>query len=130
MVSKFTYRGKSLDELKQMSIKEVSELLDSKARRRIKRGFSDEESKLLKKINAVKGEQKNPIRTHCRSMIILPNMVGLKIAVYSGNEFKIIEVLPEMIGHCLGEYSFTRKRIQHSAPGVGATRSSQFVPIK
>ncbi len=70
------------------------------------------------------------IRTHCRDMIILPEMVGLKFAVYNGREFIVIEVKPEMIGHRLGEFSQTRKKVTHGMPGIGATRSSLYVPLK
>ncbi|MCK4714080.1 MAG: ribosomal protein S19 family protein, partial [Candidatus Aenigmarchaeota archaeon] len=47
-----------------------------------------------------------------------------------GREFKQFEVQPEMLGHFLGEFALTRKRIEHGSPGVGASRSSKFVPIK
>ena len=71
-----------------------------------------------------------PIRTHLRDFIILPQMVGLTFNVYNGKEFSQVRVMPEMIGHYLGEYAPTEKVVRHSAPGVGATRSSQFVPLK
>ena len=72
----------------------------------------------------------NPIRTHCREMVILPEMVDLKFAVHNGKEFIVVEMKPEMIGHCLGEFSHTRKKVTHGTPGIGATRSSLYVPLK
>ena len=63
-------------------------------------------------------------------MIVFPEMVGLKIGVYNGKSFLIVDITPEMIGHYLGEFSLTRKRIQHGSPGIGATRSSKYVPLK
>ena len=57
-------------------------------------------------------------------------MVGLEFEIYNGKEFNRVEIKPEMIGQYLGEYSMTRKIVKHSAPGVGATRSSLFIPIK
>lgn len=63
-------------------------------------------------------------------MPVLPEMIGLVFSIYNGKEFVDVEVGPEMIGHFLGEFALTRKPVKHSAPGVGATRSSLFVPIK
>ena len=125
---KFMYRGKTLEELLQMNINEFAELLPARERRSLKRGLTERQKKLLEKIRKYKG--KKLIRTHDRDMIILPEMVGAKIGVHNGKEFVVIEIKPEMIGHRLGEFAPTRKRVQHSAPGFGATRSSKFVPIK
>ena len=79
----FTYKGKTLDELKKLSLNELAQLLTSRQRRKIKRGFTEQEQILLKKIRA---SQKN-IETHCRDMIILPEMVGFTIKIHSGKEF-------------------------------------------
>lgn len=125
---KFTYRGRSLEELMKMDINEFVELLPARERRSLKRGLTERQKKLLEKIRKYKN--KRVIRTHDRDMIILPEMVGAKIGVHNGKEFVVIEIKPEMIGHRLGEFAPTRKRVQHSAPGFGATRSSKFVPIK
>jgi len=129
MVKEFSYRGKSFEELKTMSIEELSKLFCSRERRKIKRGFTKQEKKLLEKVKALKGKDK-PIRTHCRDMIVLPVMVGSKIGIYNGKEFVPVEITREMIGHRFGEFSQTRKRVKHSAPGFGSTRSSKFVPLK
>ena len=126
MAKKFIYRGKTIEELNQMSIEQLAQLFKSKERRKIKKGFNEKEKKLLDKIR--KGKKK--LRTHCRDMIILPEMVGLLIHVYNGKEFISVNIREEMIGHRLGEFAMTRKRIQHSAPGVGATRSSAHVSVK
>jgi len=126
MVKKFTYRGKTLEELKKLSIDQLAQLLKARARRKIKRGFTEQEKKLLEKIR--KGKKK--LRTHCRDMIILPEMVGLTIHVHNGKEFLPVVIKEEMIGHRLGEFALTRKRVQHSAPGVGATRSSAHISVK
>ena len=126
MPKKFTLRGKSFEEMKEMGLKEFSELLTSRKRRSIKRGLSYEQKRLLKKIE--KG--KNFVKTKRRDMIILPQMVGNKISVYSGKEYVTIEIKPEMLGHFLGEFVPTRRETKHSSPGMGATRSSKFVPLK
>lgn len=122
----FSYRGKSLNELKELSMKQLSELLPARARRKINRGFTDEEKKLLD--NLKKG--KNEIKTHCRDMIIIPEMVGKLIKVHRGNKFEIVKIEEEMIGHYLGEFALTRSRVSHSAPGIGATRSSSSLSVR
>jgi small subunit ribosomal protein S19 len=86
------------------------------------------QSKLLKDIEKV--EKGEPIRTHCRNMIILPNFVGHHLEVYNGNEFHRVNIEPDMIGHYLGEFALTRKKVKHTGPGVGATRGSKFMPLK
>lgn len=127
MVKKeFKYRGKTLEELKEISLSEFLELLTSRERRSLKRGFTEQQKKLIEKIK--KG--KKDIKTHCREIVILPQWVGLTIKVYNGKEFKPVIIQPEMIGHRLGEFSLTRARIQHSSPGVGATRSSKAISVR
>ncbi len=125
----FTYRGYALEELQKMSLEELAELLSARQRRSLKRGLTEQQRKLLEKIRKYKGKNKI-IRTHVRDMIILPEMVGSVIAVYNGKEFVKVRITPEMIGHYLGEFALTRKKVEHSAPGVGATRSSKFVSVK
>lgn len=115
----FTYRGKKLDELRTLSIKELAELFPSKQRRKIKRGFSDNEKSFLLKL-----KNKDNVKTHLRDMIVLPEMVGKTIKIHSGNEFVPITIQEEMIGIYFGELALTRKRVGHTGPGVGATRSS------
>lgn len=129
------YRGYTLEELRAMSMDELVKIMPSRTRRTIKRGFTDMEKNLMTRIrnsrNALEaGKKPKPIQTHCRSMPILPEMVGLEFETYNGKEFKKVEILPEMIGQVLGEFSMTRGIVKHSAPGVGATRSSLFIPIK
>jgi small subunit ribosomal protein S19 len=126
MAKEFTFRGKTLDELKQMGLNEFAELLPSNLRRSIKRGLTHQQINLLKKIKNGRGK----LRTHARNMIILPQMVDLKIQVHTGKVFQEIYILPEMIGHRLGEIADTRKRVAHSAPGIGATRGTSSISVK
>jgi small subunit ribosomal protein S19 len=128
----FTYRGYTLDELQEMSLDEVAELLPARQRRTIERGLSVEKEKLLQKAREAGEEEtaNNPIRTHLRSMPILPEMVGITFAVHTGQSFERVEVEPEMIGHYLGEFQLTRTSVEHGQAGIGATRSSKFVPLK
>jgi len=122
----FTYRGKTLEQLKTMSMEEFAELLPSRQRRTIFRGFDDEHKKILQKVK----DGDSTIKTHLRNMIIFPDMVGLTLEIYNGKQFEKIEVIPEMLGSYFGEYSLTRRRVSHGSAGVGATRSSKFVPLK
>ncbi|QQG39226.1 MAG: 30S ribosomal protein S19 [Candidatus Woesearchaeota archaeon] len=131
MAKEFVYRGKKLEELSNLPFKELLQLLPSRERRSLTRGLTEKQKKFMKKIEeAVKGVYKKRIKTHCREMIVLPSMVNLRIGVHNGKEFVDILIQPEMIGHRLGEFSLTRKRVQHSAPGVGATKSSVVVKAK
>ena len=113
-------------ELKKLSLNELAQLLTARQRRTIKRGFTEQQKILLKKLRK---NEKN-IETHCRDMVILPEMVGFTIKVYQGKEFLPVAIEQDMIGHCLGEFALTRKRVAHSAPGIGATRSSASLSVK
>ncbi|MFH1063478.1 MAG: 30S ribosomal protein S19 [Candidatus Woesearchaeota archaeon] len=122
----FLYCGKSMDELQAMGLKELADLLPARARRKIKRGFTEGEKTLLKNLRATT----KPLKTHCRSMIVLPEMVNRTIKIHSGKGFEDVLIQPEMIGHYFGEFAQTRKKVAHSSPGVGATRSSSNVSVK
>ncbi|MBS7640345.1 MAG: 30S ribosomal protein S19 [Candidatus Bathyarchaeia archaeon] len=131
MPREFRYRGYTLEELMDMSMDEFMRLLGTRARRSLRRGLYYEQRRLLEKVRLAKeGRYNKPIKTHCRDMIILPEMVGLTIHVHNGKEFVPVEIKPEMIGHYLGEYAITNKPVKHGAPGIGATRSSMYVPLK
>jgi small subunit ribosomal protein S19 len=126
-MAKFTYKGKSGEEIEQLSMEDFSTLLKSRARRSLKRGLPEAQKKLLEEI------RENPQKfhkTHCREMVVLPEMIGKKIGVYNGKEYVVLEIKDYMLGHRLGEFAMTRKKITHSAPGFGATKSSKFVPLK
>jgi small subunit ribosomal protein S19 len=128
----FTYRGHTLDELLELELDEVAELLPARQRRTITRGLTVEHEKLLETARAKTEEEtaNDPIRTHLRNMIVLPEFVGLTFAVYNGQSFERVKVEPEMIGHYLGEFQLTRTSVEHGQAGIGATRSSKFVPLK
>ena len=110
---------------------EFIELLPARQRRSLQRGLTLEQRKLLEKIRRVReGLEEGAIKTHVRDMIILPEMVGLVIMVHNGKEFVPVEIKPEMIGHYLGEFAITNKPVKHGTPGIGASRSSMYVPLK
>ncbi|KYK23333.1 30S ribosomal protein S19 [Thermoplasmatales archaeon SG8-52-4] len=124
----FSYRGLSLEELQKLTIEELMPLLPSRMRRTLKRGLTVKQDKLLRDIEKAKiGDM---IKTHCRDMVILPSFVGHTINIHNGKEFQRLDIQPNMIGHYLGEFALTRKSVKHTGPGVGATRSSKFMPLK
>jgi small subunit ribosomal protein S19 len=129
MPKEFSYRGHSLDSLLGMSMDEFINLLPSRQRRSLQRGLTPEQRILLEKMREAKGKGVN-IKTHVRDLIILPEMVGLKIMIHNGKEFVSVEIKPEMIGHYLGEFAITNKPVRHGTPGIGASRSSMYVPLK
>src|ERR671937_452325 len=113
MVREFKFKGYTPEQLESLSIENLLPLLNSRQRRsldkRVSTYMNDDKRKLREKVKlAREGKLKGNIRTHTRDMIILPDMVG----------------------HYLGEYAITNKRVQHGAPGVGASRSSLYVPLK
>jgi small subunit ribosomal protein S19 len=124
----FTLRGLTLPELQMLTLPDLSKLLTARARRSIRRGFNQETQRFLEKIRDFPKEK--PLRTHVRDALVLPDHVGHRVAIHTGKEFKEIEVRPEMIGHYYGEFALTRRFEKHSGPGVGATRSSKFMPLK
>ncbi len=132
MVKKeFTYKGKTFDELKLMSLQDFMKIAPSRVRRSLKRGLNPQHKKLLLKVKMSKdGKLKKPVKTHCRNMIVIPELVGVILHIYNGKEFVPVEITYEMLGKYLGEFAITRKKVEHSAPGIGATKSSAAMSVK
>jgi small subunit ribosomal protein S19 len=134
MPKEFMYRGHSLVSLQGMSMDEFINLLPSRQRRSLQRGLTPEQRILLEKLRETQGALKKgkevTVKTHVRDMIILPEMVGAKIHVHNGKEFVGVEIKAGMIGHYLGEFAITNKPVRHGTPGIGASRSSMYVPLK
>lgn len=130
MAKKFFFRGHDIDELKAMSYDEFYDLLLARQRRTLKRGLNPTKKKLLEKVKKANSGENVKLRTHSRDMVITPQMVDLTIEVHNGKEFVRVKIQPEMIGHYLGEFAPTRKRVQHGTPGMGATKSSLYIPLK
>jgi len=122
----FRYRGKTAEELKALPLKDFIEMLPAREKRSMKRGMVEEAKKFLAKIEAGKGK----LKTHCREVIIIPAMIGKTVEVHSGKTFDKLVITEDMVGHRLGEFALTRKKLSHSAPGVGATKSSSAVSVK
>ncbi len=134
MVKAFDYRGVPLSKLEGMPVGKLFGMLNARQRRSLTRGITDGKRKLMDEIKRAKAgkapDGAAPIRTHVRDLVVLPSMVGVTVAVYSGKAYQPVEIAPEMIGHYIGEYALTSKRVSHGAPGVGASRSSLYVPLK
>ncbi len=129
MAKKYVFRGKTFEELSAISLEDLSKLLTARERRALKRGMPRVHKKLLENVRKMRGKDKL-IRTHARDMVVLPEMVGAKLGIHNGQEFQMVIIEESMIGHRLGEFALTRKKVKHSSPGLGATRSSKFVPLK
>ena len=123
----FTYRGMTIDKLQELNFEDFIKIVPSRQRRSFKRGLSQEQAKL---INDSNNKPDKVLRTHRREMIIIPQFVGRTFAVHNGKEFVSLEIMPEMIGLYFGELAPTRTSPTHTGPGVGATKSSKFMPLK
>merc|ERR1712167_23395 len=132
---KFSYRGVDLDQLVVMGADELVSMINARARRKFSRGLKRKPMKLITKLRKAKREcstyeKPEMIKTHLRDMIIVPEMIGSVVGVYNGKVFNSVEVKPDMVGHYLGEFSITKKPVKHGKVGIGATKSSKFVPLK
>eukprot|EP01126_Amoeba_proteus_P030537 TRINITY_DN3016_c0_g1_i1.p1 TRINITY_DN3016_c0_g1~~TRINITY_DN3016_c0_g1_i1.p1 ORF type:complete len:147 (-),score=25.86 TRINITY_DN3016_c0_g1_i1:92-532(-) len=132
---KFTYRGVDLEALLDLNHEQLMQLLPCRARRKFTRGLNRKHLSLIKKLrkakaNAPENEKPETVKTHLRNLIIVPEMIGSLVAVYNGQTYNTVEIRAEMIGHYLGEFSLTYKPVKHGRPGIGATHSSRFIPLK
>ncbi len=134
MPGKFTCYGYTQKELQNMSMDEFIRLLTSRQRRSLLRGLTREQRILLENVRKAKEDlkqgQKTQVKTHARDMVILPEMIDLTILVHNGKEYTSIEITPEMIGHYLGEFAITNKPVKHGSPGIGASKSSMYIPLR
>lgn len=124
----FTYRGKTIEELKKLNIREFAKFIPSRERRTILRN-TDVIENFISRCNKKLSKGKR-IKTHDRNIIIVPEMVEMTIGVYNGKSFEDVRIIPEMVGHRLGEFSLTRKPVKHGSAGIGATKSSSSRSVK
>ena len=101
-----------LSSLLDLGSDELRDVVHARARRRINRGLKRKPMGLIKKLRKAKQEAKpnekpDLVKTHLRDMIVVPEMIGSVIGIYSGKEFNQVEIKPEMVGHYLGEFSIT-----------------------
>ncbi|KAL4516586.1 hypothetical protein Ndes2526A_g05133 [Nannochloris sp. 'desiccata'] len=132
LVAPLTFSFPLLD----MSTDELVELFAARQRRRFQRGLNRKCLGLVKKLRKAKkaaegtGEKPEPVRTHLRNMVIIPEMIGSVLGVYNGKTFNQVEIKPDMIGHYLAEFSISYKPVSHGKAGIGSTNSSRFIPLK
>lgn len=119
----FSYRGKTLQELKALDVREFAKHLPARNRRALLRNFQEIEKFINRSKEKLAKEKK--IKTHKRDLVIVPGMVGMKIQVYNGNTFVPIEITGEMLGHKLGEFSLTRGKVKHGSAGIGSTKGTK-----
>lgn len=128
------YRGYTLPQLQNLSMDEFIKLLSSRQRRSLLRGLTSQQRMLLEKTRKAKSLHEDGgdkvVKTHVRDMVILPEMVDATISVYNGKDFIEVNIKPEMIGHYLGEFAITNNPVRHGTPGIGASRSSMYVPLR
>ncbi|HKZ34210.1 MAG TPA: ribosomal protein S19 family protein [Candidatus Nanoarchaeia archaeon] len=120
----FTYRGKTLEELKKLDVREFSKYIKSGERRTALRQFQKIEDFISRA--KVKINKNKPVRTHERSLVIVPEMVGMRVDIHDGRKFIPVSITGEMLGHRFGEFAMTRGRVKHSKAGIGATKGSKF----
>lgn len=126
MAKEFTLCGKNAEELKKMGISDVAKLLPARQRRSLMRGHTEDQKKFLANLEQGKGKA----RTHCRDLIVTPQLIDKEIKIHTGKEWFMLKITVDMVGHYLGEFAMTRKMVKHSGPGVGATRSSRHQSVK
>ncbi len=108
-------------------------MLSARARRRYARGTNN--AHLMNRLRKAKAAVTDPtlkpaiIKTHLRNAIIVPEMLGAQIGVYSGLGYYLVDVKPQMIGHYLGEFSLTYTPVRHGGKG-NATNVNKFIPLK
>lgn len=117
------YRGQFVNELKKLDVRATAQYLPARSRRSVLRHF-DLIEKFVKRCQESES-QKKKIRTHLRELVIIPHLVGKTIGVHNGKSFEDVHIVTDMIGHRLGEFSLTRKKVAHSAAGIGATKGSR-----
>ena len=133
MSGEFKYRGYTLAQLTKMSMDDFIKLLPARQRRSLRKGLYHEQKVLLeriRKLRQVQGQEKVMVKTECRDLVILPEMVGVTIQIHDGKTYIPIKIRPETIGRYLGELAITNKKVEHGTPGLKATRSSMYVPLK
>jgi len=119
----FTFRGKSIEELKTLDVREFAKHVKSRTRRAVLRQFQVIEDFVTRAKKKV--EKNKPIKTHKRGLIIVPQMVGMRIQIYNGHEFVPVEIVNQMLGHRFGEFSPTRGKVKHGTAGIGSTKGSK-----
>jgi len=91
--------------------------------RSIKKGPFVDHHLMAKVDKARSNNDKRPIKTWSRRSTIVPEFVGLTIAVHNGKQHMPVYVTENMVGHKLGEFALTRVFKSHSAAGKGTDQA-------
>lgn len=129
MAKKITFRGKTIEEMRGLSLEDFVKIIPAHQRRTLTR-MNAKAKHFIELLKQKKAKGKKIVKTHLREMIIIPAMLDLEFLVYNGKEW--VKVVPSlsMLGHRLGDYAITTKLVKHSGPGIGATRGSKSVELK
>ncbi len=130
MAERIVFRGMTAAEAEKLSLEQYTKLVNARERRAIKRSALRYRRLVSEIGKSASSWSKTQIKTHVRDAVILPSWIGKSIAVYNGKEFQPVEITAAMLGHRLGEFAFSTKRVLHSAPGIRATRGSKFLAVK
>jgi len=109
------YRGENVVKLRDIDIREFAKLVKARTRRALLRNY-DVVEEFVKKCEQCETRNK-PIKTHDRSIVIVPKMIGLTIGIHNGKEFMKVLMTNEMLGHRLGEFAMTRRIAKHTSVG-------------
>jgi small subunit ribosomal protein S19 len=110
------FKGRTIEELKSLEVREFSKLVGARQRRTLLRNFQEHEN-FVKNVVLKISKGKKSVKTHKRYLTITPGLVGTKIQVYNGREFVPVEITIEMLGHRLGEFAPTRVKAKHTKAG-------------
>ncbi len=102
----FTYKGKTIEELKALEVRESAKYLPSRQRRTVLRNFQETEDFINRAKEKIAKNKK--VRTHKRALVVVPQMIGMNIQIYNGKTFVPVSVTGDMLGHRFGEFSPTR----------------------
>jgi small subunit ribosomal protein S15e len=133
---RYTYKGIDLEDLVKLPRESFIKMLGSRQRRRlVGREVPHKYIRFYKKCVAAKkdvplGEKPKAVKTHLRNAIILPELVGSVVGIYSGRAFIPVEIKPDMIGRYLAEFSITYKPVKHGRPGIGASKGSSAIELR
>ncbi|MCL5007524.1 MAG: ribosomal protein S19 family protein [Candidatus Marsarchaeota archaeon] len=130
MAERIAYRGMTPSEISGLSDQDYLKMLKSRQRRSVIRNSLKYRMLSEKIAEQKKSGSSKPVKTHIREAVIMPSWIGMTINVYNGKEFQQLTISANMLGHRLGEYAYSTKRVVHSSPGIRATKGSKFTEVK
>src|SRR5437667_11908979 len=116
-----------------MSVECFIKLLPSRLRRSLVKGLTNDQRTFMEHVRRARkenGGKPSAVKTHCRDMIVIPEMLGLTQQLHSGKEYVAIDLKPEMVGPYIGEFAITHQKVVHATPGLVASRSRSHLPLK